>query len=486
MAKPPNIVLLMSDQHRADVMGCAGDASALTPNMDALASEGVRFSRTNCQGPLCMPARASFVTERWVRDHGVFDNFSEIDAGTPTFLHSLREAGYRTAEIGKMHLWMHSQHPGKTSWDFIPFMESLGFDESIETLGKHASLRRDNPYSAHLRAKGLLESYQRMLGDKTYSTGDDQKTPTWDATPCDMSLDDYVDGWHGVEAVRWIEEYDRDQPFFLWVGFPGPHDPWDAPAEARQWFGDIEIAPPGSVTPPDLTHTANLSGLIEMMQGIADVNTLTPDRLAAVRLAYYAAVAVVDRAIGQIVAALDRTGQLDNTWIIYTSDHGEMLGEHMMLLKCVFYEPSVRVPLIVRPPGGCDARTVDDLVEQFDLSAALRDISGGPAVAESEARSIRGYVDGDDPERRAVSITENWGFASFETDDYKLVVDEDTLTPVQLFDRSEDPLEDHNLVADTGLADTIEAMIDEHARPFLAVRPKRPHASMFAVESLRQ
>jgi len=486
MSKSPNIVLLMSDQHRADVMGCAGDGSAITPAMDKLAAEGVRFSRTNCQGPLCMPGRASFVTERWVRDHGVFDNYSEIPAGTPTFLHGLRDAGYHTAEIGKMHLWMHSQHPGKTSWDFIPFMESLGFAESIETLGKHASLKRDNPYSAHLRTKGLLDAYERVLGAKEYRSDDTQGIPTWDTTPCEMPIDDFVDGWHGTEAVRWIEEYDRDDPFFLWVGFPGPHDPWDAPDKAREWYDGIELTEPGSFAPPDLTHVANLRGLIEMMQGIADSETLTPERVNAVRLAYYAGVSIIDQAIGRVVAALDQTDRLDNTWIIYTSDHGEMLGEHKMLLKCVFYDPSVRVPLIVRPPGGRDARTVDNLIEQFDLSAAIREIADAPAPEGSEAQSLRGYVDGDDPKARAVSITENWGFAGFETDDHKLVIDEDTLTPVQLFDRSEDPLEDHNLVADPDKAEVIAGMVDTYVRPFLSTPATRPHQSLFAVESLSQ
>lgn len=482
MTKAPNIVLLMSDQHRADVMGCAGDPAAITPNIDLLASEGVRFSRTNCQGPLCMPARASFVTERWVRDHGVFDNFSEIGAGTPTFLHSLREAGYHTAEIGKMHLWMHSRHPDKTTWDMEPFMESLGFAETLETVGKHASLKRDNPYFAHLRGRGLLEGYQRSLESRTHKSADEQMFAAWDATPNDLPLDDYVDAWHGLEAVQWIENYDRDAPFFLWLGFPGPHDPWDAPESACRWYDGVDIPRPGSTLAPDPTNTRNLSGLIEMMQGMADSDTLTPDRLRDLRRAYYAAVTVIDQAVGRVIDALDRKGIRDETWIIYTTDHGEMLGEHNLLLKCLFYDPAVRVPLIVRPPGGREARTVDELVEQIDLAAAIRDIAGGPRLPNSAARSLRGYVDGVDPEPRPLSITENWGFASFETDDHKLIVDEDTLTAVQLFDRNDDPFEDNNIVADPESAEVIELLMETHVRPFLSVAVTRPHQSMFAVD----
>jgi len=424
-----------------------------------------------------MPARASFITERWVRDHGVFDNYSEIQAGTPTFLTSLREAGYHTAEIGKMHLWMHSQHPGKTSWDLAPFMESLGFAESLETLGKHASLKRDNPYSGHLRDRGLLESYEQMLRDRTYLTDAEQSVPTWDATPAAMPLHDYVDAWHGMQAVRWIEEYDRDEPFLLWVGFPGPHDPWDAPAEARTWYEGVDIPRPASFRPPQLTHTGNLRGLIEMMQGIADSATLTPDRLDRVRLAYYAAVSIIDRAIGTVIDVLDRKGLLDNTWIIYPSDHGEMLGEHQLLLKCVFYDPAVQVPLIMRPPRGRPPR----LVEHFDAAATIRDIAGAPDPPQSAARSLRGYVDGDDPVRREVSFTGNWGSLAAATYEHKLVVDEDTLRPLQLFDRRLDPLEDENLVAAPSHRHVIEEIMEGHVRPFLATAPARPHRSLFAV-----
>src|SRR6059058_1375656 len=106
----PNIVVVMADQHRADMMGCAGDAGVLTPNLDRLAAQGVRFSRVSCQGPLCMPARASFVTERYVRDHGVYTNWAEVDPASPTYLHALRAAGYHTTMIGKAHLYRDELH----------------------------------------------------------------------------------------------------------------------------------------------------------------------------------------------------------------------------------------------------------------------------------------------------------------------------------------------------------------------------------------
>ena len=135
-----------------------------------------------------------------------------------------------------------------------------------------------------------------------------------------------------------------------------------------------------------------------------------------------------------------RTGLLDTTWIIYTSDHGEMGGNHGMMSKCVLYEPAVRVPLIVRPPGGCAPHVVDSLVEHLDVPATLREIAGAPDGGRYP-RDVRSWPACATPPRAPtahVTVSENWGFAAFETERYKLVVDEDALAPCQLFDLSED------------------------------------------------
>src|SRR5436190_22040700 len=113
----------MADQHRGDMMGCAGDAGVLTPNLDRLASQGARFSRVSCQGPLCMPARASFVTERYVRDHGVYTNWAEVAPGTPTYLHALREAGYHTVMLGKAHLTREETHKAQHQSELAGHLE---------------------------------------------------------------------------------------------------------------------------------------------------------------------------------------------------------------------------------------------------------------------------------------------------------------------------------------------------------------------------
>jgi arylsulfatase A-like enzyme len=206
---------------------------------------------------------------------------------------------------------------------------------------------------------------------------------------------------------------------------------------------------------------------------------MTDDAIRGMRRAYSADVSVIDDAVGRILAALEANDLLSTTWILYTSDHGEMGGNHGLMSKCVLYESAVRVPLIVRPPGGCDPLVVDSLVEHLDVSATVREIADAPTITASEGRSLLGYLRDAPPGPRSVSISENWGFASFETNRYRLIVEEESLAPCQLFDLLDDPCEDHNRVADSQLASVVDDMMDSCVRPFFATPPARPHKSPF-------
>lgn len=484
MAPAPNIVLVMSDQHRADMMGCAGDHSVITPHLDRLAAEGLRFSRVACQGPLCMPARASFMTERYVRDHGVYTNWAEIAPDSPTYVRALREAGYHTALIGKAHLYREENLPAKHIDDLADRIEALGFAEVRETGDKFLP-DIPNRYTDFLQSRDLLEAYRRHIGARAYQGENEsgqnatKSVPMWDSTPMPIPLEAYVDVWHGDEVVRWLESYDRAQPFFLFAGFPGPHDPWDAPAEAVARYEGVDISMPSSTTRPRVDATGRYTDLLNAFLWLSDSETMTTDAIRGMRRAYAADITVIDDAVGRIVDALERTGKLDDTWILYTSDHGEMGGNHSMLSKCVLYEQAVRVPAIIRPPGGCAPRVVTERVEHFDLAATVRAVAGAPAVAAGEGRSLIGCLRGDAPEARPVSVSENWGFAAFETDRYKLVVDEDALVACQLFDVTEDPAEDHDLLPDPLSAPVVDELMELYVRPFFSSPPARPHPSIF-------
>ncbi len=474
----------MSDQHRADMLGCAGDLTVLTPSIDRLAAEGIRFSKVSCQGPLCMPARASFMTERYVRDHGVYTNWSEISNRSPTYVWALREAGYHTALLGKAHLYRDELLSAHHIDELAFRLRELGFSEVNETGDKFPG-DISNRYTEHLEAQGLLEVYRRHMAERSYQ-GDNEtgqnatkSVPMWDSTPMPIPLSSYVDVWHGLEAVRWIEAYRRDQPFFLFVGFPGPHDPWDAPKEAVDRYRGLDVSMPASTTRPRLEGAGRYRALLESFLWLSDSETMTPDAIRGMRRSYAADISVIDEQIGRMVAALEARSLLEDTWFIYTSDHGEMAGSHGLMSKCVMYEPAVRVPLVVRPPGGCPPGVVDALVEHLDVPATVRALAGAPPIQASEGRSLVPYFEGATAEARTVAISENWGFASFETDRYRLVVDEDACRPCQLFDLREDPDEDLDLLADPGARDVVEGLMETHVRPFLSVTPARPVPSLF-------
>jgi choline-sulfatase len=245
-------------------------------------------------------------------------------------------------------------------------------------------------------------------------------------------------------------------------------------------YEGVDVSMPRSTKRPDVDGTGKYGRLLKGFLSLSDSESMTDDAIRGMRRAYAADISVIDHAVGLMVEALERQGLLDDTWIIYTTDHGEMAGSHGLMSKVVLYEPSVRVPLIIRPPGGCAPRVIESRVEQLDVPATVREIAGAPDLKESEGRSLVATVSGGAPAERAVSVSENMGFACFETDRHKLVVDEDALVACQLFDLAEDPLEDQNLVHDPDAGAVVEELMELHVRPFFDTPPARPHPSPFA------
>jgi choline-sulfatase len=471
----PNILLIIADHHRADAFGCAGNPVVQTPNLDRLAAEGTRFERAYCQGPVCTPARTSFLTERYVRDHGVDDNNREIPAGTPTFLHPLQAAGYHTACIGKTHVYVY-RHTKPDVRLMLDRQRDLGFAESVEVPAQMTTGWMGSDYADALKQRGVFQIYRDWVDQRTPGRGTAtvngqpvERLPEWHAESCPLPPDLYIDTWVGDRAVRWLEEYERDEPFVLWVGFPGPHNPWDAPAEYVARYRDVDIPLPATKA-PELPPDSPMRDFLARRIKTSIADELTPERVREVARFFYANITLIDERVGEIVAALARTGRLEDTWIVYTSDHGEMLGEHGLLGKGVFYEPSVRVPLIIRPPAGrqwanangLSGRVVRDLVQHVDAAATIREIAGAGPVAESEGRSL---LDGP---ARSVVYSQNLGFMMAATERYKLVVDDQSATPVQLFDLESDPLENENLVADPHLAAVREELMNGYVLPHLS------------------
>ena len=461
-------------------MGCAGDPVVQTPHIDRLAATGIRFENVYCQGPLCMPARASLLTERYVRDHGVLLNNLDVPVSMPTVVRDVAEAGYHTSCIGKMHLWVHGglkrRPQTRDTRERIPQMQAYGFAEPIETVGKLATVKIGSEYTDYLTARGLYDTYRQWVGARVYADAAEDVAgqhvttlPLWTTGSNPVSGDDYIDAWHGRRAARWIEEYDRPQPFFQWVGFPGPHDPWDAPAQYADLYRNAEMPMPASLERPELPASGPFRQFLDYFLNVhSDSPHLTDAVISEIRRFYYGNITVIDEGIGRILQAMERRGLLDSTWVIYTSDHGEMMGEHRMLTKMVFYEQAVQVPLIIRPPGGCAPRVVPEPVEHLDLSATIRDIARAVGRPGSAGQSLLGWVDGGTGLSRSAIFSENFGLGMVRTADRKLVFLEDTGEPVQFFDLEADPHEDLNVVGRSDYRKDRDELMENLVTPFLS------------------
>lgn len=457
----PNIVWILSDQHRADAWGRASDGLVDTPALDRLAAQGATFTEAFCQGPLCVPSRASLLTQRYVADHGVRDNtWRGFREDLPTTVQAIRDVGYHTVAIGKMHLY---KYPPDVA-DGEPTMRRHGFVEVAEMLGKYGNAFGRSQYTDELEAQGLLQDYRRFLTERNphsrgslAASGLDGK-PHWVTDPAPMPAQLHPDAWLGSQVVDWIGRYRSARPFFLWVGFPGPHDPWDAPADYVERYERRDIPPPDTVRPPQ-QQVGRFGDFVREVCDYGSSATATAETIQEVRRHYFGGVTMIDEAIGRIVEALDRRGLMENTWIVYTSDHGEMLGDHGLFTKNLFYDSATRVPLIVRPSGGSAPRRVESLVELVDVAATLVDVAGSTPVPESAGRSLKGAVVGMPFDSKTVVRSECQGFQMWRTENHKLVIDEVTGEPVQVFDLRADPFEDHNLVGVAGHEELVAELV---------------------------
>lgn len=366
---PPNILLVTSDQHRADALGCAGHPSVRTPHLDMLAAQGVRFRRAYADCPVCVPQRTTWVTGIQAHVYGM-PSYSEqfrVDRPREAFLGSLlTRAGYQTHLVGKTH-W-HTDptfRGGFESW--TPFTELA--DEITRTTGRDGGVN----YS------GL---------------GYNELAPATSPLPPQL----YSTDWAVDRALRFLRQRDRTQPFCLWVSFTDPHPPnvihepyysmYDAP--------DAEIPAPLDA---DWAADDRLPRQWRLKRG--SLPRLRAAELRKARGVYYGKITNLDHQLGRLFGQLQADGLWDHTWVIYLSDHGELLGDYGMYAKSCFLDASARVPLIVRAPARADAAAGvvhDALVGLDDLLPTLGEIAGAPAPAGITGRSwlplLRGETDG--------------------------------------------------------------------------------------------
>ncbi|MGF1449579.1 MAG: sulfatase [Opitutales bacterium] len=359
---PPNILFLFPDQWRGDWIGAEGKVPVRTPNLDALCQRGTRFTQCRSNAPVCIPSRACLA--QGVRYHrcGCPNNSYVMDAARPNLFKQLREAGYRTLTSGKCDVHAHREFYSNTGWDAQ--LGRLGFSDGIDQRGKLNSAREPfdkvGAYVAHLRESGWMQAHM-----DDYARRAEAQPTTYNASfPTPLPRQHYTDDFTGRSALELLRRTPAGAPWYLWVNFPGPHDPWDAPAELLERTRD-DVFP-------------------EPVNGDAGIDH------QAVRRNYAAMVAGLDDWVGWLIDAVRQRGELDNTLIVFASDHGEMLGDHGRWTKSIWYEPSVRVPCILAGPEVPRGAVDERLVELIDVNATILEAAGLAISQHYDARSVFG------------------------------------------------------------------------------------------------
>ncbi|HET8665578.1 MAG TPA: sulfatase-like hydrolase/transferase [Nocardioides sp.] len=441
MEPQPNLLFLMPDQMRWDAMSCVS-GWVDTPNLDRIAAEGVRFHHAYTNSPVCIPARAALVTGRYAHQTGVWGNSSGmLSYSERTWMQSVRNAGYATSLFGKSHL---HRHEGDLR-DREHVMHEWGFDEVDEIGGPRAMTRVSCRLTDLWREAGVFEAYMEDMESRFADK-------PWVVRPSPLPLELYPDVYVARRAGEHLRAYDGDRPWMCWVGFSGPHEPWDTP---HPYAGTVD---PASMPPPLRAE----QGAADRPRGSLDrreQNDLDPDEVAALRADYAAQMKLIDDQVGELLRVIEDRGELDRTVIVLASDHGEMNGDFDLLYKQNFLNPAARIPLVVRIPGGRSGWVCDDPIELMDVGATLVELAGGEQLPTSQARSVATRVLGGRKRGRKSALSEHAREVMVATREWKMAVNS-WGAPYLLYDLESDPDELRNLAGLPEYAEQTSQMQD--------------------------
>lgn len=485
MSKRPNFLFIITDQQRADWLGCYGHPVLKTPNIDAIAARGTRFDNFHTASPVCMPNRASLLTGRYPSLHGLRYNGCVLPESANTFVDCLADAGYNTAAIGKSHLQPFTDMApmGKTKTDVAGTPEAWkitrpdAYEEEPHNYAGAAPYDIKTPYYGYQHVDMVTLHGDRCGGH--YQQWFREKAPDWEAlqdeanelphnyscpqayrTPIPEEL--YPTAYVRNKAVEYIEaQAGADAPFFAFVSFPDPHHPFNPPGKYWDMYSpdDFEVALPYDAhqnpTPPMQWLHDNWTGgggqmtpqtaMMLDAQQIKEAMALTAGMMA-----------FVDDAVGEIIAALEASGQMDNTVICYNSDHGDYMGDFNMLLKGALpFSGITRVPFIWSDPQRRSPDASDALCSTVDLAATILERAGLKPFNGNQGQSFLSATRGEDGPRSEALVEYNDGgrrlgfeaparVRSLLTKRWRYTVYRDQPWG-ELYDLEADPRETHNL-----------------------------------------
>lgn len=424
-ADKPNILVIMTDQHSKNFLGCYGNRIVRTPNLDRLASEGMRFDSAYCPAPLCVPSRMSFMTGRIPSRNRVWSNQCVLPSSTPTWAHALGAAGYETSLIGRMHFKGPDQRHG---FENRPIGEPSASMPGARVACTDPTQRARAYYHGGSGQNRDCVT-QAGRGKTTYQLQDEQRIPV---------------------ACKYLRRHAKSpgRPFAVVLGLVLPHCPFIAPKELYDYYAKhvdvLEIEPR---QPESVVRFRKQRGILE---------PLTEHQIRVARAAYYGMCEYVDLLIGQVLDCLEETGLAKNTLVIYTSDHGEMAGEHGCWWKNQYYEGSVGLPLIARLPGKIAPGSASDAVcNLMDLGPTFAHIAD-TKIDDADGRSLWPTMQGRHPYSwKNETVSELYEVSRMvRSDNWKLwVFDDADRLPPALFNLEDDPNEVHDLAGERRYAD---------------------------------
>ncbi|MBN9472782.1 MAG: sulfatase [Bordetella sp. SCN 67-23] len=487
--KRPNILLITTDQHRGDCLGFAG-RRVKTPHIDELARTGTHFSSCITPNLVCQPSRASILTGLLPLTHGVRDNGIDLDerTGEAGFAGSLSAAGYATGFIGKAHFSTHHTFARTGRPECQHTEAELGPDWSGPYMGfRHVELvvEGHNYWLPTPLPGGLHHSrwhYGDGLGEmrnRLYQT--DLGPPSGAPQTFNSALPVawHNSTWIGDRTIDYLRAH-RDEPFCLWASFPDPHHPFDCPEPwSRLHHPDDVDLPRHRTTDYDRRPWWHRASMESRPVGSAEVQALRqnfsriptqPDaQLRNIIANYYGMISLVDHQVGRILKALHEYGLDEDTLVVFTSDHGEWLGDHGLMLKGpMAYEGLLRVAMVARGPGVRAGAQVRDAVSTLDLAATMVDYANAPALGPLHGRSLRPLLEGADT-GRDYALSE-WDVAAsrcgvelklrtVRTRDWKLTHEQGSGAG-EMYNLADDPDEMDNLFDDPGYAARRRELLD--------------------------
>ena len=369
---PPNILLVVPDQLRYDWTGMNAAIPVRTPNLEALAACGVSFENCFCASPLCAPSRACLAAGVEYDRCGVPDNSRNYPLTQTTYYSLLRETGYHVMGCGKFDL-----HKPEPSWgvDGLHLLPEWGFSSGIDSAGKWDAIRWGmerpcDPYTAHLHVTGRVRTHRDDFLRR-------REEGTFAATfPTPLPEESYCDNWIASQGMRLLREAPVGRPWHLAVNFAGPHEPVDVTTRMDGLYRDVDFPQPNRNS------------------------QFTAKKHVEIRRNYAAMIENIDSWLGRLLEVIAQRGELDNTLVVFTSDHGEMLGDHDLWMKRVPQQGSVGIPLVVAGPGVRKGVTTQALASLIDLAGTFLDYAGIAAPDGMDSRSLRPVLDGSTESHR--------------------------------------------------------------------------------------